>query len=499
MNSCTSDFEERNTDPNRLTSLNASDIQGLFSGALYGGMNTGPNGTDYQQAQTLFADIYAQYFAITQTAFSSDRYNIVQQWVTYQWRGTYVSTMPSLQTIISETEGDENLVALNAIARIWKVFVLHRTTDYWGPIPYSEIGSTEPVIAYDSQKDIYYDFFKELDEASTDLENNMDQLSYGEQDKIYNGDNSKWLKFANTLRLRLALRISNVEPAKAKEEAEAAVAGGVMTDISDDAYLNVSPPSNYNGLARITGWNEFRMSETMESVLKGYEDPRLSKYFQPAEATGEYNGVRNGMVPAEQTMPENSYPNASNVSEALTIDKMFVTPMSVMYSAEAYLLRAEGAFNGWDMGGTPGELYERGIEMSLRTWGVTDPAVIENYINSNNVPMAPGGYFNTPALTDISVKFSTDPAEQYEQILTQKWLALFPDGMEAWAEARRSNYPRRYSLIHSDNPNVPADGMISRIPFLEYDRDKNGPAVEAAEALLNGPDNAATKLWWDVD
>jgi hypothetical protein len=106
--------------------------------------------------------------------------------------------------------------------------------------------------------------------------------------------------------------------------------------------------------------------------------------------------------------------------------------------------------------------------------------------------------FNTPALSDIPVKFVSDPEKRREQILTQKWLALFPEGHEAWAEFRRTGYPKLYPLIHSDNPDLPVGTFIKRIPFLNYDRDRNGPGVEAAKELLGGPDNAATRLWWDV-
>jgi hypothetical protein len=170
-----------------------------------------------------------------------------------------------------------------------------------------------------------------------------------------------------------------------------------------------------------------------------------------------------------------------------------------MYAAEAYFLRAEGVLNGWDMGGgTAQELYETGIEMSLRTWKITDATVINNYINGTSLPSEPGGMFDTPPLTDIPVKFSTDPEKQREQILTQKWLALFPEGHEAWAEVRRSGYPKLYPVLHSDNPALPPGEFINRIPFLNYDRDRNAAAVEAAVDLLGGPDNAATKLWWDV-
>jgi hypothetical protein len=169
-----------------------------------------------------------------------------------------------------------------------------------------------------------------------------------------------------------------------------------------------------------------------------------------------------------------------------------------MYAAEAYFLRAEGALNGWNMGGDAEEFYNKGIEMSLGTWGISNPTVVNNYINSSNTPMAPGGMFGTQALSDIPVKFASDPEKRKEQILTQKWLALFPEGHEAWAEFRRTGYPKLYPLIHSDNPDLPVGSSIRRIPFLNYEKDRNGAAVEAAKDLLGGPDNAAKHLWWDV-
>lgn len=497
LSGCTKNYSEINTDPTRLTSLEPSDVKGLFTNAQYMAMYSGRSSAEYQYAQGFFADLYAQYSAITATFDPTDRYNIAQEWVQEQWIGTYTKSLPPLMAILKETQSPETS-ALNSIARIWKVFIMHRATDYYGPIPYSHIGSDESEVPYDSQKDIYMDMFKELREATEILRANINQPSYGDKDVIYNGDNAKWLKFGNTLWLRLALRISDVEPAMAKQEAEAAVAGGTMVDLSDDAYLKVSGV-NYNGYLRQSGWNEFRMSATMESVLGGYDDPRMSKFWQPAVNTGKYTGVRNGMNVAEIVAEENEPDNNAGPSDYLLPKNMYSTPSTVMYTAEAYFLRAEGTLNGWNMGGNAKELYEKGIEMSLRTWGITDAAIISKYTQGTSLPKAPGGYFNTPALTDIPVKFSSDPEKQREQILTQKWIALFPEGHEAWASVRRSGYPKLYPVVHSDNPNVPAGTLIRRIPFLNYDRDRNGPAVKAAEALLKGPDHAGTRLWWDVE
>lgn len=492
---CTKNFEDRNTSPSGLESLNAEDLKSLFPNALYRGWNQG----SYQTGQNLTGDMYSQLFACTQPAFASHRYVINQMWMQGFWTGTYVQTMPSLVTIIKES-GD--LPVINAIARIWKVFIMNRTTDYFGPIPYSKMGEYEEGegVAYDAQKDIYYDFFKELDEAATLLKNNLDQPSYGEKDLIYYGDNAKWLKFCNSLRLRLALRISFVEPEKAQAEAMAALAGGVMESTADDAFIE-SSAANFNGLNRISGWNEFRMSANMESLLVGYNDPRLSIYFQPAAADGKWRGARNGMVPGEQTVGYNTYEFTSDVGVRFKPENQSTNPMTVMYAAETYFLLAEGALNGWNMGGTAAEFYNKGIELSLRTWGIDDPAVIDAYINGTSLPIAPTpeNGWNTPPLTDIPVKFAADPEKQREQIGTQKWLALYPNGMEAWAEMRRTGYPKMYPLIHSDNPDMPGDQMIRRIVFTDLDWQTNGKAVEAAVSLLGeGGDKVSTRLWWDV-
>ncbi|MEO6187396.1 MAG: SusD/RagB family nutrient-binding outer membrane lipoprotein [Ginsengibacter sp.] len=494
---CTKNYSERNTDPTRITDLSTGDIKGLFTNAEYMAMYAGDNSAEYQYAQGFVGDVYSQFTAITATFDPTDRYNIEQSWMQEQWIATYIKSLPPLVAILNATNSEPDDKALYSIARVWKAFIMHRATDLYGPVPYSQIGADSTVVLYDSQESIYMDLFKELHEAVADLKANISLPSFGSQDLIYNGDNNEWVKFANTLRLRLALRISGVEPAMAQQEAEAAVADGVMTDLSDDAYLP-SSTVNYNGYCRQSGWNEFRMSSAMESVLVGYNDPRLPKIWQPALNTGTYEGVRNGMNVAEISLDENGPDNNSQNTDYLLPESQSTTPNTVMRTAEAYFLRAEGALNGWNMGGTAEEFYKKGIEMSFRTWGINNAGVIDNYINSMAVPIAPGGYFNTPALTDIPVKFSSDPAKQREQIQQQKWIALFPDGEEAWSSMRATGFPKRYPLIHSDNPAVPADSMIRRIPFLDYDRDRNGAAVEAAASLLRGPDNAGTRLWWDV-
>lgn len=498
LSSCTKDFEELNTDKTKLTTLTKTEFPYLFSKAQSASSYAFWR---YQVAQNLFADLYAQYYATSATYFPSDRYVIRMDWMRWHWTPIYTEAVPQLKTLLEQTDANS---AENALAKIMWVYTFHRVTDYYGPIPYFKAGEPGKTVAYDAQDKIYDDFFVKLNEAVTVLKGKTSEKPYGNFDLIYKGDVNKWIKFANTLRLRLAMRISKVNAAKAKTEAEAAVASGVMTDIADDAYMVKSQDgADFNGLSGISVWNEFRMSASMESVLKGFGDPRIGVFFQPASNTGTFEGLRNGLSPAQLGITANGNDNNSNVGERWVKGKgaawsgQNTTPQDVMHAAEAYLLRAEAALNGWSVGGTAKELYEKGLETSMKQWGISDAAAIAAYISSSKTPIAPGDQQNSPALSNIPVKWGATVAEQREQIGTQKWLALFPDGIEAWAEFRRTRYPKLYAPVNSENADLPAGQFMRRIPFLDLEKNTNKPAVDAAAALLGGPDKASTPLWWD--
>ena len=500
--SCTKDFPEINTDQNSIAVVGPSEIPFLFSRAQSTAINSQWN---YQVAQNLFADQYAQYFACTATYFPSDRLNIVMGWVGAAFNPMYTTVMPQLQTIFERSDPSS---AEYALANIWWVYTFHRVTDYWGPIPYFSAGQPGASVPYDAQDKIYDDFFKRLAEAITVLKSKTGETPYGSYDLMYGGNISKWIKFGSTLRLRLALRISNVDPSRAKTEAEAAVADGVLTTSPDDDALmkRSTKGGDGNGLSIMSDWNEFRMSASMESVLKGYDDPRMPVYFLPAEATGTYEGLRNGLTATQLGETKNGYKNNSHVGSRWTSTAFaggsathLETPQNVMSTAEAYFLRAEGALLNRNMNGTAQELYEAGITNSLKQWGVTDDGVINAYKNSTATPVAPADYLNSPPMTNIPVKFGATATVQKEQIATQKWLAMFPDGMEAWADFRRSRLPKLYPPANSENPDIPdpTTKWVRRIPFLASEKEVNGDEVDKAVGLLGGEDKVTTPLWWD--
>lgn len=490
---CTKRFDSLNSDPTTISAVTPATAGNAFALAQYNGIY-GDAGI-YQLARNLFVDYYSQYFAIADQSTRSDRNVIVQDWIISQWATVYSGTWPTLKVVMDITEKTDP--AAHAITKIWKVYVFHSNTDFYGPIPYFQAGKGTTSIPYDSQQDIYHDFFKLLDEAVAALKQaDRSKHPFGTNDLIFHGDIDKWIKLANTLRLRLALRISGPELQRAKEEAEKAVAAGVMTATADDAMMDVGPNSN-NGLNVISSWNYFRMSASMESYLKGFEDPRMPVYFRPAAISGEYHGIRNGLTAAQIGDPKNNVRALSDVGPRFDPSKAATTRIMVMYAAEAYFLRAEGALNGWNMGGTAQELYEKGIATSMDQWGVTDAAVIKLYQQGTTTPVKLNDYLSSPAVADIPVKFSAMPEKQRQQILTQKWIALYPDGIEAWAEIRRTGYPLLYPVVNSDNPDVPKGQIIRRFPFLDYEKQTNTRAVQEAQPLLGGPDKPTTPVWWN--
>ena len=497
---CTNGFEELNKDPNKLTEVGAREMPFMFAKAQSA---SALNRSFYQTVQNLGADLYAQYFALTTTSFATDRYVLIPDWQRRFWTVVYVETAPQLKAILENAEEHSGEQALANI--VW-VYAFHRLTDHFGPIPYFDAAEAKEDIAYDPMDKIYADFFVRLNSAVEDLKALPSGTTiFKGYDLMYDGDVEKWIKFANTLRLRLALRISHVAPEKAKSEAEAAVKEGVLEKNEDNAFLLKSQNGNdTNGLSQVAAWNEFAMSSTIASYLKGYEDPRLSIFFQPDVTSGSFNSLRNGLPAVELSKPRNTPQQNSNIGTywvSVKPDKTFLPDLTkkfhVMCSAEAFFLRAEGALNGWDMGGEAQDLYEKGIVTSMEQWGV-DKGAIEDYIKINRTPIAPADASNSPAVSLTPTVWSNVVEIQRKQIGTQKWLAIYPNGMEAWAEFRRTGYPEMYPVFQSDNPDLPIGSFIKRLPFPLTEEANNAAQLKKGRELLGGPDNTATSLWWDV-
>lgn len=390
LSSCTKDFEELNTDKTRIVTLKGKEFDKLFTTAEYAGItNTDEYAGGYQLLWSLATDEQAQFFACTQPRFPSDRNEMVGRWLDLGF-GSFLTGATTLAVILQQTGPDAAFPdpVKEAVAKIWKVYIYMPMTDNFGPIPYSEVGSGKDEILYDSQESIYNDFFTSLTDATTVISQNLDREKvFADGDVIYGGDLAKWLKLGNSLRLRCALRVSKKIADKAKTEAEAAIAapGGMVTENADNAFMTPSPPTYLNPIGVISDWGEFRMSASMESLLKGYADPRMPKYFEPAVNTHTFEGIRNGLTIEQMSDPANSNENNSNIVVRFRNANMTTEPFGLYFAAETWFNMAEAALNGWNVGGhTAKECYENGIAASMGQWDVTN---YSSYLTSTNTPI----------------------------------------------------------------------------------------------------------------
>ena len=410
----------------------------------------------------------------------------------------YTLAVPSLRNAYTAAEGNEEALA---VLDIWNVFMFHRMTDSWGPIAYSEAGLGGTEIAYDLQEDMYDEFFTLLDAAEETLSGINGTVGvFRDYDAIYGGDTELWRKFANSMRLRLALRISDVDPARAQTEAEAAVAAGVMDSNDDCAYFEATSDT-YNNFIEIAGAWGFYMTADMESILGGYNDPRMAVWYS-ANADGEYVGQPNGGATIRDW--------DNDILSALNRESVFADSntkdIEVMMAAESYFSRAEGVLKGWNMGGDAQTLYEEGIRLSMNQWGVTEATAINTYLAGTSTGAIPTlseeytkvGKSATPPV-DVPVAWAGTEAEQLKQIAVQKYLALFPESWETWSDLRRSDADILYPLLNTEDVDG-NDGLMRRLIYVPTEYSTNEAAVNAAvSSLPGGEDKGSARVWWDVN
>lgn len=513
--SCTDNFMEINMDKTQLMQVGPKEYAELFTHALHKGIAWCTT-DDMSRMSSTLALHNCGYIACGKAA--NDQYQQGLGWQNAGFKDIFVDAIPTINLILESAKREGFTTAYN-VALIWRCYQFLLATDVWGPIPYKEAGSGKESVRYESQKDVYYGLFEELTSAVNTLmpqiQANPNLNVFGTGDPIYSGSVIKWVKFANTLRLRMALRISNVDPTKAKTEAEAAIATGLLLENNNDnAMFEVKNfAEEGNGMPRMESFYQDVMSTSMESIMKGYQDPRMQEFWSPVQSSptnqrfpdeyksniGGYHGFPSGADPVEYTY----FRAFSKYGPRFVDGNQLVTPINIMHSSEVCFLKAEGAWRGWNMGGTAKEFYEKGIVLSIKQWRgteITDDS-IQRYINSTLMPVAPENYpYYDPPMTDIPVKFSDDREKQYEQILTQKWLALFPLGFEAWAEFRRTRLPKLYPKKYSVNGNIDlSKGMIqTRCPFVEDEYSANATEIQKAIQLIGGTDLETIPMWWDT-
>lgn len=414
--------------------------------------------------------------------------NVLNQWVQMNKKGF-----------------DTKYPDLYAIGLICKAYVGHTLVDVLGPVPYTRYGQSSEV-EFDDEETAYNAFFTELKwaadalTAAEDANPSADQIRFAKFDKsLFGGDYKQWAKVANTLRLRLAIRISKVDPARAKTEAEAAVSHKFGVLESSDGQFAIMPPTTHP-LEQITfAWSDVRLGASIETYLTGFNDPRLPKYALPAtdpDLGGQIRGFRNGIaISSKDTYVNFSQPNFSTN-----------TPVKVIDGAESYFLRAEGVLRGWNMGGgTAKEFYENGVRASFAQNGVGGAdAYLADDVSTQTAFVDPKNPVNnSPAISTITIKWDENdtPERKLERIITQKWISMYPEGREAWAEFRRTGYPKLYlNVVNNSNGVIPADDYIKRLTYPTAITNASRAAVDAAvNKYLDGKDTPFTPIWWDVD
>lgn len=500
------DYED-NVNPNEVTEK-MMEVDNLKTGAFFSQMlrrvvliNDGSIlDSDYQIAQNLSHDLYSGYIAATLGSTNHNgQYNFQEQWINATFDYAYTGIMAPWQSI-HNLAAEQNLPEVDALATVVKVQGMHRIADTFGPIPYVNYGSSS---LYDALDLVYAKFFEELDEAIEVLGNyvngNTNAKLLSKYDYVYGGNVEQWVRFANTLRLRLAMRVVYANPTLAREEAEKSVQCrfGFIESVANRAQLSHNMLEYHHPLHEIAynfNSGDCRPGASIVSYMKGLKDPRISRYFTLA-SDGEYHGVRIGITTSNMS----NYQGGS-ISN-LNIDRASASVVW-MTAAESFFLRAEGALRGWNMGeGTVQSFYEQGVRMSFEENNagnadtyladqVSVPGTFDDNVGSDNYSFSS---MVTPAW-DETANFEG----KLERIITQKWIAIYPDGPEGWSEYRRTGYPELIPVVkNSSNRTVDTNLQVRRLPYTRDEKLNNEAGVNSGIAALGGPDNGGTKLWWD--
>lgn len=499
MTACTKNFEDFNTDQSGISD-GELDVRSLFKPLQANIFH------NYQTAQNLSADAYSGYM-MSPTPFRSEynlNYAFVDGWNQNGFNDMYTYIMGPVNKIGAAGTRTDN-PDLWAIALIIKVEAMHRVTDKFGPVPYSEVGNSLITTPYDTQQDIYKRFFLELDTAVNNLQqyitSNPASSPFADYDLLYGGDYGKWIKFANSLRLRLAMHIVKADPATSKTEGEKALAnsGGLLSDPSDDAAIEIT--SGTSDLYMIThDWADNRLGASIATYLTGYNDPRLTVYASPATDiafANQYIGIRIGInIPAKADYQTYASLNTDNTFTA-------TKPGQIMSAAEVWFLKAEAALRGWSGAGDAKIDYETGIQVSMTQWGVSSSSYINDGTNTQAAYVDPKNPLNnSPALSTATIKWenSLTNEQKLEKIITQKWIAIFPEGQEAWTEYRRTGYPKLFPVVNNKSGGtINTVIQVRRLAYPQNEYKTNTTAVNNALQLLGGADNGGTRVWWDIE
>lgn len=407
----------------------------------------------YDTSSNTSGQFLAQYMAETQYVVAS----LYPQEGT-SFYGWYQNPLINVETVINTASADNQL----AVAKILKAYFFWHITDRWGDVPYSEAlqGADDFTPAYDTQESIYSNLFDLLDEGV----NQINESTSLEGDIMFDGDMAKWRKFGNSLKLLIALRLSEVDETLAEEEFNDALESPIMDSVDDNfAYQHLDDQSNenywYNQIERQSReW--WALTETLVTIMEPVDDPRLPVYGEPARSDGEYRGLPIGSDPADENTEEFSLIGEDIRQQDATIH--LVTYSQILFA------RAEAAARGWTSEDEE-DLYNQAVTQSILQWTGSDEGA-EDFL----------------AQADISF----DESNAIEQIATQRYVHLFLNGYEGWAEWRRTGHP---NLVPSDGNEVP-----TRQAYTSDEAFNNTENYEeAVQRQFGGQNTLYDEVWWD--
>lgn len=513
------DYENINTDEYGMT-----DAEGAWDGIGVGGqlttmqryvmpVGTQADATDfinqYQVAFNLSADVWSGYFGQNNN-WSGGNNNttnyLIDGWVASTYTNTYTEMLAPWKKLKLEAE-KINAPEMYALAQIVKIAGWHKTLESFGPMPYTHAADNSLSIPFDDEETVYRSMLADLEAAVDEL---SQAAAIGKKvleayDAVYAGDAAKWCKFGNSLMLRLAMRVRYADADLAKEYAEKAVNSpmGLLTLKDDEAKMGTGAGYQFvNNIQWLSdNYDECRMGCSILSYLAGYEDPRLPVYFKPVEAVyngvDAYDGNRYSGIPQGNTRGKNDYYTQYTSKPNFTS----TTPTYWMRASEVYFLRAEAALVWGGAFGDAESLYTQGIQASFDENGVSSS--VASYMASGNTPCDVKEIWGTnfAAQTTATPEFTGTTEQKLEKIIIQKWLALFPNGQEAWTEFRRTGYPKLFPCTNNrgSSQGVNATDGVRRMTYPSSFRitESNQEIYNDAVTKLGGNDGPATRLWWD--
>lgn len=494
LSSCTKDFETINIDPTSVSDLSAD--------ALFTQVTLATSGGEYEawRNNLIYNTQFIQQFASLSWA-QGDKYEYNEGYNSALWDAYYGNAIKGLVNLIEKTNAQPEDVNYNSAARVLKAFAFLRLTDSYGDIPYSEAGKgfISGVFApkYDEQKAILADMITDLESAARSFDSSK---PFKGDVSSYNGDVSLWKKAANSLMLRVAMRMSKKDPAAAAAGAAKAVANGVISDYTESFRINhlagpyVNPNSNvlgfFNGGRLELSANSFKFSKTFLDLLNGDPRRKILAVVRTGDAASPVVGTEDDSEAAQKGLPSGTDP--ATVTDIATYSQLRSSfadaddPNILISHGETLLLMAEARERGWISTGTGEDYFRQGVTSSILQLKLYNPA-------AGVVDDAAAAAYGT----GIAYPSGGSLDEKLKAINIQYYITSFLDGYEPHANWRRSGYPELTAVNFPGN--YTGGSIPRRFQYPASEAGLNKANLDAAVGRLGSADNWNSRVWWDAN